>query len=81
MKQSKWTKKQQEARRIYAVYDAVTDELLAFGNSTQCANVLGYRNAGSFRKTVWAVDNGKIKKYVILKMDGYEDDEDGSEDG
>ena len=68
-------KKSPEKRRLYAVYDARTDELLAFGNSDQCAALLGYKNEGCFRKIVWMVNTGKNKKYSIVVMNGYGDDD------
>ena len=71
-------KRDPDSRKLYAIYDSATDELLAFGNAEQCAKLLNYKNEGSFRKTLWFVETGKIKKYVVVKMDGYGDDgEDG----
>lgn len=35
-------------RMYYTVYDTRTDEVLAFGNATQCAATLGCANARIF---------------------------------
>lgn len=49
-------------RMYYTVYDARTDEVLAFGNATQCAATLGCANARIFHSIVSKAWHGKIKK-------------------
>jgi hypothetical protein len=68
-------KKNPDQRKLYAVYNAKTDELLAFGNAEQCAKLLDMKNEISFRKMVWLFTHGKMKRYVVVIMDGYGEDE------
>ena len=62
-------------RKLYAVYDAKTDELLAFGNAEQCTKLLDMKNEVSFRKMVWLYTHGRIQKYAVVVMDGYGEEE------
>ncbi len=56
-------------RMYYTVYDARTDEVLAFGNATQCAATLGCANARIFHSIVSKAWHGKIKKYAVVAED------------
>lgn len=62
-------------RKIYAVYDAKTDELLAFGNAAQCTALLNIKDEGTFRRIVYGTNRGELKKYAIVTMDECGDDE------
>ncbi len=62
----------QKPKNYYTVYDAYTDDVLACGDSLECAEQLGIRQV-SFFKAVMRCDRGESKKYVIIK-DSYEED-------
>lgn len=56
-------------RMYYTVYDARTDDVLAFGNAAQCAIMLGCANARIFHSIVSKAWHGKIKKYAVVAED------------
>lgn len=56
-------------RMYYTVYDARTDEVLAFGNAAQCAAMLGCANARIFHSIVSKVWHGRVKKYAVVAED------------
>ena len=51
----------------YTVYDAKTDQLLAFGTVEDCTKALGYKSFDSFYEMVSRFQNGRQKKYHVLK--------------
>lgn len=51
----------------YTVYDANTDQLLAYGTVDQCTAALGFANYNSFYGLVCRAMKGKQKKYSILR--------------
>ena len=51
----------------YTVYDAKTDRLLAFGTVEECTKALGYKSFSSFYQMVSRFQNGRQKKYYVLK--------------
>lgn len=57
----------------YTVYNAKTDDILAVGNSEECAKQLGIR-VNSFYKAVIKSNRGESKRYVILTDKEKEDD-------
>lgn len=68
-------RKTSASQRIYAVYDSQTDDLLALGTADQCTKLLEYKDEVSFRKMVWLSRHGKYKKYTVVVMDGYREDD------
>lgn len=56
-------------RMYYTVYNARTDDVLAFGNAAQCAVMLGYANSQTFHSIVSKVQHGKQKKYSVVVED------------
>lgn len=56
-------------RMYYTVYDARTDNVLAFGNAVQCAAMLGCANSQTFHAIVSKVQHGKHKKYSVVVED------------
>lgn len=56
-------------RMYYTVYDARTDDVLAFGNAAQCAVMLGYASSQTFHSIVSKVQHGKHKKYSVVVED------------
>lgn len=50
----------------YTVWNAKTDEVLAFGDGPTCARTMGITHQ-AFLSIVSRVGNGQNKKYVILK--------------
>ena len=50
----------------YTVYLRDTDEIIAFGNSSECAKMM-HRSLSSFYCTVNRNTNGKHHKYTIVK--------------
>lgn len=57
----------------YTVYDAKTDELLAFGTSDMCAELLGFKSVSRFYEMVSRVEHGRVKKYNVLKEENREE--------
>ena len=53
-------------RTYYTVYLRKTDEVVAFGDATECAKMLR-RSVDSFYCTVNRNSNGRNKKYTIVK--------------
>lgn len=51
--------------KYYTVYDARTDDILAFGESMQCAKMLGITHA-SFYSMASRVRKGKCDKYALV---------------
>ncbi len=56
-------------RMYYTVYDARTDDVLAFGNAVQCAAMLGCASYQTFHSIVSKVQHGKHKKYSVVVED------------
>lgn len=50
----------------YTIWDAATDEVLAFGDGPTCARMLG-KSLGSFYSTVSRVLGGEYSHLVVLK--------------
>lgn len=61
-------------QKLYAVYDAVSDELLAFGTSEECTRLLGIKNIATFYEICSRVFRGKNVKYAIVVMDDSEEE-------
>jgi hypothetical protein len=59
----------QGMRMYYTVYDARTDDVLAFGNAAQCAVMLGCASSQTFHSIVSKVQHGKHKKYSVVVED------------
>lgn len=55
-------------RMYYTVYDARTDEVLAFGNIAQCASRLG-TSSQTMRSIISKVRHGKLKRYAVVVED------------
>lgn len=51
--------------KYYTVYDSRTDDVLAFGESMQCAKMLGITHA-SFYSMTSRVRAGKCDKYALV---------------
>jgi len=66
-------------RMYYTVYDARTDEVLAFGNIVQCADRLG-TSAQTMRSIISKVRRGKLKRYsvVVEDLDKMDSENDGT---
>lgn len=62
-------------QKLYAVYDAKTDELLAFGTASECRDQMDMKNTYTFYETCSRVARGINKKYVVLVLDDIEDEE------
>lgn len=56
-------------KMYYTVYDARTDDVLAFGNAAQCAAMMGCANTRIFHSIVSKTWHGKIKKYAVVAED------------
>lgn len=52
---------------IYTVWNAATDELLACGTSRECANLMGFKSAATFRQMVCRALQGENQKYHVEK--------------
>ena len=59
-------KRPYKKQHTYTVYNAKTDQLLAFGTVDQCVAMLGYSNYTHFYSIVSKVAKGVLKKYEIL---------------
>lgn len=66
-------------RMYYTVYDARTDDVLAFGNATQCAAMMGCANTRIFHSIVSKVWHGKHKKYNVVAEDLDKEDAENDE--
>ena len=51
--------------KYYTVYLASNEEIVAFGNSKQCAKKLGLKGARQFHALVSKTRSGLLKKYEI----------------
>jgi hypothetical protein len=61
------------SRRYYTVYLNKTDEVIAFGNARECAEMMG-TSLGSFYSTISRARRGEIAKYSI-EVEEFEDEE------
>lgn len=58
--------------KYYTVYREDTDEIVAFGNAVQCAEILGLKDACQFHAFVSKTRSGLRKRYTVVVE---EDDE------
>ena len=56
--------------KYYTVYREDTEEIVAFGNAVQCAEILGLKGARQFHVFVSKTRSGVRKRYtVVVKED------------
>ena len=55
--------------RYYTVYREDTDEIIAFGNATQCAEILGLKDARQFHAFVSKTRSGLRRHYKVVVED------------
>ncbi|WP_294146868.1 hypothetical protein [uncultured Clostridium sp.] len=61
--------------KYYTVYDERTEEIIAFGNASQCTAILGLKNTRQFHAFVSKTRSGLRKNYkVVIEDDGEESD-------
>jgi hypothetical protein len=61
--------------KYYTVYDERTEEIIAFGNASQCTAILGLKNARQFHAFVSKTRSGLRKNYkAVIEDDGEESD-------
>lgn len=58
--------------KYYTVYREDTEEIVAFGNAVQCAEILGLKDARQFQAFVSKTRSGLRKRYTVVVE---EDDE------
>ena len=61
--------------KYYTVYREDTDEIIAFGNAAQCAEILGLKDARQFHAFVSKTQSGLRKRYTVV----VEEDDDEKE--
>lgn len=50
--------------KYYTVYQEDTEEIVAFGNAAQCAEILGLKDACQFHAFVFKTRSG-LRKFII----------------
>lgn len=61
--------------KYYTVYDERIEEIIAFGNASQCTVILGLKNVRQFHAFVSKTRSGLRKNYkVVVEDDGEESD-------
>ena len=61
------------AMKYYTVYREDTEEIIAFGNAVQCAEILGLKDARQFHAFVSKTRSGLRKRYkVVIEEDDAE---------
>lgn len=59
----------------YSVYNKATDELLASGTAAECAQALGWKNAGTLYKTIYRERRSGSTHYEFYSEPYYENEE------
>ena len=65
--------------KYYTVYRVDTDEIIAFGNAVQCAEIIRLKDARQFHEFVSKTRSGLRKRYKVVAEE-YDDDESEDED-
>ena len=63
------------AMKYYTVYREDSDEIIAFGNAIQCAEILGLKDARQFHAFVSKMRSGLRKRYKVV-VEEYDEKED-----
>ncbi len=61
--------------KYYTVYREDAEEIIAFGNAVQCAEILGLKNASQFHAFVSKTRSGLRKYYKVVVEEADEDEE------
>lgn len=58
--------------KYYTVYDERTEEIVAFGNASQCTKILGLKDTRQFHAFVSKTRSGLRKNYNVVVEDDKE---------
>ncbi len=61
--------------KYYTVYREDSDEIIAFGNAVQCAEILRLKDARQFHAFVFKTRSGLRKRYKVV-VEEYDEKED-----